>query len=237
MKPTPDFVFKKFTVIQSKSSHKVGTDGVLVGAWADVTGCQSILDVGTGSGLIALMIAQRTASSVLIDAVEIQQPDVIQAKENVLKSPWANRIQIHHASLQSFSPKQQYDLIISNPPFFRNSFKPTNDSRITVRHTESLTFEDLITGAKRLLKPEGRLSIILPVSEAKLFISQAGLSSLYLNRKCEVKSRTHKPVERYLLEFSFQVQVPDEESLVLNDDHNIWSEAYQELTRDFYLKI
>jgi tRNA1Val (adenine37-N6)-methyltransferase len=141
------FQFKQFSVAHDRSTHKIGTDGVLLGAWADVSNVQYILDVGTGTGVIALMMAQRTAGSVLIDAVEIEKEDSEQALQNVLQSPWASRIGVHHTAIQNFSPSRQYDLVISNPPYFVNSWKPPEKKRSQARHTHELSFDELLTAA------------------------------------------------------------------------------------------
>ena len=237
MKKTKDFLFKQFRVVQTHATHKVGTDGVLLGAWVNVSGSKTILDVGTGSGLIALMIAQRTDETVIIDGIDIQQADATQAKENVLSSPWAGRINIHHASLQSFVPEKKYDLIASNPPFFINSYKPPKDNRSTVRHTETLPFTDLIAFSRKNLIPIGRLAVILPTSEAERFSTIAHAHGLHLSRKCEFRSRAHKPVERWLMEFSLEQSTQHNESLTLHGHGEEWSEEYKILTKDFYIKI
>jgi len=237
MKKPKDFVFKRFSVAQTQATHKVGTDGVLVGAWVNVLNCKRILDVGTGSGLIALMLAQRTPSSVVIDGIDIQEADALQAKENITRSAWSDRISIHHTSLQSFAPVYKYDLIVSNPPYFINSYKPPKDNRSTVRHTETLPFADLIRFAKEHLSSVGRLAVILPTVEAQLFSTIAGNDGFHLIRKCEFRSRAHKEIERWLMECSFEKRVLDSESLVLHGEGEEWSEAYKELTKDFYIKI
>lgn len=237
MKKPKDFLFKQFRIVQTDATHKVGTDGVLLGAWVNVSGSKVILDVGTGSGLIALMIAQRTDETVIIDGIDIQQVDAAQAKENVLSSPWSGKVHIYHASLQSFVPEKKYDLIVSNPPFFINSYKPPKNNRSTVRHTETLPFTDLIAFSKKNLSAIGRLAVILPTAEAERFSTIAQAHGLYLSRKCEFRSRTHKPVERWLMEFSFEQRAQDNESLTLHGSGEEWSDDYKALTKDFYIKI
>jgi tRNA1Val (adenine37-N6)-methyltransferase len=240
MKKVRDFRFKQFTVSQDESTHKVGTDGVLLGAWVDVSECENILDVGTGSGVIALMLAQRTAENVVIHAVEIQPQDSRQARKNFEASPWNERLTLHETSVQGFSPANHFDLIVSNPPYFIDSWLPPSDSRTTVRHTTHLSFEDLLKSVVRLLNPaKGKFAVILPFSEAQRFIKLAELSHLFPVRECAFKSRGHKPVERLLLEFSFgkKLKLIEELTLYRDNEGEEWSNEYKELTRQFYLKI
>lgn len=230
------FQFKQFSVAHDRSTHKIGTDGVLLGAWADVSNVQYILDVGTGTGVIALMMAQRTAEPVLIDAVEIEKEDHEQALQNVLQSPWASKISVHHTAIQNFSPSHPYDLVISNPPYFINSWKPPEKKRSQARHTHELSFDELLSAASRLLTPTGRLAVVLPYQEALQFTALAKDHGLHVVRRMEFRSRAHKPVERLLLEFSRQAADVKEESLILHDQGEEWSEDYRRLTREFYLK-
>jgi tRNA1Val (adenine37-N6)-methyltransferase len=238
MKKVRDFRFKKFTVLQEGATHKVGTDGVLLGAWVDVTGTTRILDIGTGSGVIALMLAQRT-EDISIDAVEIQSQDAQQARENFLASPWPDRLSVHECAIQDFRTENRYDLIVSNPPFFVNSWLPPKEQRSIVRHTDTLSFEALLTCVKRLLSsiPGSRFATVLPFVEGNQFIELATTFGLYCIRRCEFKSREHKPVERLLLEFSRKLDSTIHETLTLYKEGEEWSEAYKTLTRSFYLKL
>lgn len=235
MKPVRDFRFKQFTVSQEKSTHKIGTDGVLLGAWASVVGARSVLDIGTGTGVIALMIAQRTGDAVMIDALEIQAQEAAEAADNFRKSPWSGRLKVYNQSLQGFSQERTYDLIVSNPPFFENSWAPPDAKRTLVRHNQALSFEDLILHVKRLLSNRGRFSVILPTAEGRRFISIAASAGLYCCRRCEFQARKNKPVERLLMEFSFQEGDAVVEELVLYSDGGEWSDQYWRLTGDFYL--
>ena len=173
MKSGSHFHFKKFSVAHDKSTHKVGTDGVLLGAWVSLEEVQRILDVGTGTGVISLMLAQRTPETVTIDAVEIEEDDALQAAENVRQSPWPEKIKVYHKTIQAFSPGKKYDLIISNPPFFVESWLPPEKKRSQARHTEQLSFEELLESATRLLSANGRLAVILPFQEGLQFIESA----------------------------------------------------------------
>ena len=232
------FQFKHFSVSQNQSTHKVGTDGVLLGAWANISeDDQSLLDIGTGSGVIALMLAQRTSEKARIDAVEIEAQDAEQAKENVLRSPWPQKIRIHHTPLQQYFPESQYDLIVTNPPFFVNSWLPPERKRSQARHTEQLTFEDLLINVRRLLKKQGRVALILPFAESLTVTSLARGFHLFPIRKTTFRSRANKPIERVLLELSSEGRLESETELTLYDaaSSETWSDDYIRLTRDFYL--
>ena len=230
------FDFKQFSVYHDRSSMKVGTDGVLLGAWVNVTNTKRILDVGTGSGVIGLMLAQRTDEKTHIDAIDISINDCDQARENIARSPWPKKISVHHSSLQLFE-RDQYDLIVSNPPFFINSYKPPTVNRATARHTETLSHHELLLHAKRLLIASGKLAIVLPLTEANQFQGIAQQCGWHCARKCTFQSKISKPIERILLEFQL-VEIPfKEERLVLYDENSEWSAAYRDLTQDFYLKL
>ncbi len=215
---------------------KVGTDAVLLGAWANVEGAKKILDVGTGCGVIGLMLAQRTGDNVHVDAIEIEHEDAVQAKENVSISPWHNKISVFQKPFQQFDRGYRYDLLVSNPPYFSNSLKPPSHHRTRARHTEQITFEELITNSIHLMKPHGILAVILPFPEGKNFQSLAAKNGIHLIRQLAVFSRKEKPQERWLLEFGFTKGATLEEALVLYEKNNLKSEAYFNLTKDFYLR-
>jgi len=237
MKSNTHFHFKQFSVRHDRCSMKVGTDAVLLGAWADVNGIKNVLEVGAGSGIISLMIAQRTSPVVKIDAVEIERGAAEQAVENILQSPWPSRIVVHPVAIQDFFPPELYDMIICNPPFFNNSLKPPDKGRLQVRHTTSLSFEDLLSAAFRLLKSSGKLSVILPEQEGILFSDIALGSQLFNTRKHSFRTRSEKPIERWLLEFSKHKSDLENGEILLYKEGLEWSERYKNLTKDFYLKI
>ncbi|NOS90677.1 MAG: methyltransferase [Cyclobacteriaceae bacterium] len=216
---------------------KVGTDAVILGAWVNVEGVNRILDVGTGCGIIALMLSQRTANDVMIEGIEVEPIDAAQAQKNVTNSPWANRVLIHPVALQDFQAPPQFDLIVSNPPYFINSQLPPTAHRAKARHTQSLSFEELITHSLRLLNSNGRLAIILPSEEGNLFQSLAEQHGLFPNRRLAFYSRQGKPQERWLIEFSKSNLPIKDEQLILHGEGETWSEDYQNLTRAFYLKL
>ena len=215
---------------------KVGTDTVLLGAWVKIDQAQSILDIGTGNGTIALMLAQRSRESATIDAVEIEATDVIQAEENFQKSPWNNKIQLHHTSIQNFFPKKKYDLIVSNPPYFINSQRPPDERRHQARHAISLSYDDLINATLRLLEDEGRFNVILPFTEGLHFVDLAKECGLFCSRRYGFRTRSEKPVERWLLEFSKNHQLEERGEILLYNKGEEWSKAYTELTTDFYFR-
>ena len=232
------FHFKQFSVSHKRSGMKVGTDGVLLGAWANVAEVKNVLDIGTGTGVIALMIAQRTFPEVLIDAVELNENASEDARENFAISAWQERITLHEMSIQTYQTDQRYDLIITNPPYFVNSYKPADKKRLVARHSESLPFVELLEVVKKFLNPSGRFAVILPPAESNSIKSFAEKipTPLYCNRECLFRTRSHKSVERILMEFSFkQVQTITEE-ICLYQQGEEWTDQYLALTKDFYLE-
>ncbi|MDH5365799.1 MAG: methyltransferase [Cyclobacteriaceae bacterium] len=231
------FHFKQFKIYHDKCSMKVGTDGVLLGAWADTSGTTKILDIGTGTGLIAIMLAQRTLKNVIIDAVEIEENAYEQALENRDNCIWKNQINIHHSSIQEYADTttSNYDLIISNPPFFLTGSKSKDIHRNIARHTQTLTQEDLISSVSQLLSPLGRFALILPVEEGKIFITRANQSNLYCSKITKVKPKINKPFERMLMEFTrVEKKVNFSELVIQHENRNDYTSAYVDLTRGFY---
>jgi len=215
---------------------KVGTDGVLLGAWANLHNAQSILDIGTGTGLIALMMAQRSPAHV--DAIELESSAFQQAQENIARSRWNNRIQIFHDTFQNFAAQSNtgYDLIITNPPYFVNSYQNTDEKRLHARHDQSLSYEDILQGTNKLLTPDGNFHLILPYSESSRFIETAREIGLYCVRKTYVRPRPDKPPKRLLMEFSRKKKPLTETYLVIeNNKRHHYTEDYRALTKSFYL--
>jgi tRNA1Val (adenine37-N6)-methyltransferase len=228
------FKFKCFDVKQDKCAMKVGTDGVLLGAWTTINKHESVLDVGTGTGLIALMLAQRSLSR--IDAVEIDGSACNQAKDNFRASPWHNRLHAYESSFQLYAKTEtRYDLIVSNPPFFINAHRSESDARNMARHTnETLTFEELIFGVGILLRATGKFCVILPIKEGRIFIQVCEDSNLFCTRITRVKTRADKSEKRLLLEFGrHRVKVENTELIILNEEGE-YTKSYVELTKDFY---
>lgn len=233
------FQFKEFKILQDGAAMKVGTDGVLLGAWAEIREAKNILDIGTGSGLIALMLAQRSNIKTQIDAVEIDEDAFVQAKENINASPWKQKISIYNSSFQSFSlnVKHKYELIVSNPPYFTDAFKATGDARNTARHTDSLSFNDLLIGVKEVISPNGRLAIVLPVTEGEVFINQAIDKYFFMNKKIFIKPTPTKLAKRLLLEFSMGNSALETNELIVELSRHNYSDEYKRLCKDFYLKF
>jgi tRNA1Val (adenine37-N6)-methyltransferase len=234
--PNDYFQFRQFIVFHDKCSMKVNTDGVLLGAWADADNISGALDVGTGSGLIALMIAQR--SEAMIDAVEIDPPAYLQACENAGRSPWKNRIHVHPISFQDFASVSggKYDLIVSNPPYFSNALKSEDKRRSNARHDISLTYEELLKGAASLLSPRGRFCVILPYPVLDDFAGLAFIYGLHCRRITAVKTKQGADFSRVLLSFGLVPSgTPDRTELTIREKEGFYSEDYRELTKDFYL--
>ena len=233
--PNSYFRFKQFLINQNKTAMKVGTDGVLLGAWVDVSNAGSILDIGTGTGLIAIMLAQRSDAN--IDAVEIEESAASQARENIANCKWAKRISIFHQSVQKFAvlSAQKYDLIVSNPPYFTNSLKSSDLTRDCARHTEQLPYHELLSSIDRLLSENGRFAGIFPYVEGNTFIAMASAHGLYCTKKTNVYGKTNGRLKRLLLEFR-RTKIPlEEDSLEIRTAEGNYAEKYIELTKDFYL--
>jgi tRNA1Val (adenine37-N6)-methyltransferase len=233
------FAFKQFIVYHDKCAMKVGTDGVLLGAWAGVNSAARILDVGTGTGLIAIMLAQR--SNAFIDAVEIDEKACIQATENVDACPWKERIAIHHQPFQHFAitAVNGFDLIVSNPPFFRNSLKPRGQTRTLARHDDTLNFESLLFYSSQLLSAAGRLAVIIPAKDMIHFTELAYFQDLHLQLQTLVRPHAGKDYSRCMAEFSRnrnQASLTSELCIKKNDSEE-YSDEYRTLTREYYLAM
>lgn len=236
--PATTFQFKQFHVNHDQCAMKVGTDGVLLGSWVKLMNARHILDIGTGTGLIALMMAQK--SKAFIDAIDIDVDAFQQARYNVSHSPWYERIQVYLCSLQYFAinPRAKYDLVVSNPPYFIDAAKSQTLARNVARHTdETLSFDDLIAGVIRLLKPSGRFCLILPCKEGSVFFQKAISKGLFCNRITRVKTKKEKMEKRLLMEFSFHQRPVMDEQLVIHEDELNFTAEYIELTKDYYLAI
>lgn len=232
------FHFKEFTVNQDRCAMKVGTDSVLFGAWINASPSQFALDIGTGTGILSLMLAQK--SNAVIDAIDIDLEACEQARENVTNSKWHNRINVYHSTLQDFKHRalMEYDLIISNPPYFVDAHKASDSARSIARHMdETLSIEDLISGVLKLLSADGRFCIILPYKEGMLFYEKALLSKLYCTRLTRVKTKIDKPEKRLMMEFCRDMNVIEEDEIVIQENENNFTEQYINLTKDFYLNL
>lgn len=260
------FRFKQFTVTQTHSAMKVGTDGVLLGAWVSLDPdkkarpVRRVLDIGTGTGVIALMLAQRTVSDTdpcVIDAVEIEAAAAEEAARNFAASTWGERLKAHTMLIQRYAADyagEKYDLIVSNPPYFmagtdfRRGFdtsaaaaRPSTE-RIAARHAESLPYDELIDAILLLLEPvDGRFAAIFPYRESGVFIAKAAAKGLFATRVLDIHGTPHKPVKRVAAEFSLRRPEKREEivreTLYIEDGSGHFTDLYRNLTRDFYLKF
>ncbi len=231
------FQFKQFRIEQKNSAMKVGTDSVLLGAWAKPIGAKSVLDIGAGTGILSLMMAQKT--NAVITAIELDENSCQDAKINFANSKWPDRIVLINEDILEFVKKSpaKFDFIICNPPFFSNGTESPSSERGTARHQKVLTLNELAEIGKELLTSDGKLTLILPVEEGEQFIRLAATVNLFLNRITRVKPNPIKPVRRFLMEFSNQIQIVDESVLMLeHEKHHDYTDEHRELTKDFYLK-
>ena len=228
------FKFKQFSIIQEKSAMKVGTDGVLLGSWISCNTADTILDIGCGTGLITLMLAQRNKES-NITGIEIDKIASQEAQENVGNSDWQERIKIEHVALQNFIASTQFDLIVSNPPFF-SSIK-SQERRDIARHTNNLSFEELILNAANLLTAKGIFGVIIPKDAKINFCEIAENHNLYCNRVCSIKGNESTEVKRVMLEFSFVKAERLTEHLTIERSRHNYTSKYIQLCKDFYLKM
>lgn len=233
----PYFSFKQFTVWHDQCAMKVGTDGALLGAWATVNANDRfLLDIGTGSGLIALMLAQR--SEALIDAIDIDAPACRQATENVARSPFSGRIEVHHCPLSDYLPEaRKYDLIVSNPPYFIQSLKCPDTTRSQARHADSLSLPELLRGSLRLLAPTGRLALVLPFDQRTILLEEAEQVGLHAYRETQVSTRQGMPPKRLLIELGPETVIPQCDHLAIEDESHRYTPAFIALEKPFYLKI
>jgi len=231
------FTFKQFVVHQDRCAMKVGTDGTLLGAWAALDRPDGrILDIGTGTGLIALMMAQRYPQA-HVTAIDIDAEAVSQATENVRQSPFAERIQVCQADVNSFESAEKYDAIVCNPPYFNNALTCPDNQRTQARHTLSLSYQQLMAAAYRLLSEEGRFSLIMPSDFSRQLESEAHLAGFFLSRVYGIRTIEGKPIKRYLIELRKQPQAEVvKKDVLIEDTPNVRSEWYRELTKDFYIK-
>ena len=231
------FTFKQFEVQQDRCAMKVGTDGTLLGAWAEMGRPDGrLLDIGTGTGLMALMMAQRYPEA-RVTAIDIDEMAVSQAKENVMRSPFADRIEVLLADVNTFEPTEMFDSIVCNPPFFNNALVCPDNQRTQARHTTSLSYQQLMAAAWRLLRDEGRFSLIIPNDFFQQLESEAHLAGFFLTRVFGVRTVEGKPIKRYLTELrKHPCNELVKKDVLIEEKPGVRSAWYQELTKDFYIK-
>ena len=227
------FKFKHFEIHQDRCAMKVGTDGVLLGAWA--SGGKRILDIGSGTGLISLMMAQRFPEAKVV-GIDIDAEACAEARENVAASPFADRVNIVDCRLQDYESVEKFDAIVSNPPFFLNSLKNPDSKRSMARHADSLPFRELFRGVKLLLSDDGVFSAIVPVEVLEAFASEGYMHGFYLLRQCGIKTVERKRPKRYLLTFAKHrsMEMDDMVETIMDSEGNS-SEWYAKITEEFYV--
>ena len=237
--PGTSFAFKQFIIKQDKCAMKVGTDAVLLGAWIIPNGSKQILDIGTGTGVVALMLAQKTDAT--IDAIDIDENAYEQATQNVSESKFVSQISVIHSSLQTYSKStdKKYNLIVTNPPYFEQSLKSTDEQRSFARHADVLPFEELIDGVIKLLDIKGKFCLILPTLEAEKFRVLAQKKGLFLSKLLRVKSKINKDTDkRHLMQFEFTPTEFSEKTIAIElDERHQYSDEYKELTKDYYINF
>lgn len=239
------FQFKEFAIKQEKSAMKVGTDGVLLGAWTTIqSDTHSILDIGTGTGLIALQLAQRSNAE-NIDAIEMEPNAYEEAVENFENSNWSDRLFCYHTTLKEFTNEidtskdslELYDLIVSNPPFYNETYFSGNESRNKARFTNSLSFKELIYSVAKLLSDKGVFSVIIPFKEENSFLEMASKNGLFPNKITRVKGTINSEIKRSLLQFSFYKKEILTTELSIEIKRHQYTKEYIDLVKNFYLKM
>lgn len=233
------FKFKNFQVNQNQCAMKIGTDAVLLGAWTSLKNQPfSILDIGAGTGILSLMLAQRSAAEV-IDALEIDDLAYEQCVDNFEQSPWGDRLFCYHASLEEFANEidDQYDLIICNPPFFAEDYKTKNSQRDLARFQEAMPFEHLLESVSKLLNKNGVFAVVIPYNQESYFISIASKLGLFAHKILHVKGNPSSEIKRSLIEFSYDEQNIIKEDLTIEFDRHQYTPEYINLTKEFYLKM
>ena len=245
------FKFKEFAINQDRCAMKIGTDSVLLGAWTSIDDHPySILDIGAGTGILALMLAQRSQSvpmaAEIIDAIEIDDAAYEQCVENFESSPWSDRLFCYHAALDEFVKEFleddmedmiTYDLIISNPPFYSDTYKSSDNQRDLARFVDAMPFRQLLESVSKLLSSEGQFSVVIPFSEEKEFIVLATKEHLYPKRILRVQGTPQSEIKRSFIQFSFKETTVNTEHLIIETVRHHYTEDYIALTKDFYLKM
>jgi len=234
--PNNWFDFKQFRILQEDSAFKVGTDGVLLGAWSNVEGSEKILDIGCGTGLITIMTAQRSAANIV--GVELDHLSALEAAVNIAASPWSERIELIESDIVKYtaSTKERFDHIITNPPYFTNSLTNPDPRLSTARHTSELSSAALLESVAKLLTANGRFSLILPYTEANVLIADAVGYELYCSRMLNIKPLPDKAVKRILLEFTRKRKTATTGFIIIEaGKRHEYTREYRELTKDFYL--
>jgi tRNA1Val (adenine37-N6)-methyltransferase len=236
MRKNPVFRFKQFTIAQDNCVMKVNTDGVLLGAWATIGKARRMLDIGTGTGVLALMLAQKN-SEASVDAIDIDDAAVMQAGQNFAGSIWHQRMMAYNLPLQEFFPGMKYDVIISNPPYFIDDLKAADERKNIARHTTALSYEELLGGIKRLLAPKGTAFIVLPFFNLAAFEYIANQNGLFFQKVTEVIAVAGRTPYLALIELKDKEDTKRTDSLTIQQENGEYTEQYITTTREFYLKF
>lgn len=234
------FRFKQFQIAQQDCAMKVGTDGILLGAWAEISGATRLLDLGTGTGLIALMLAQRCQQQQIADfyiqGIEIDEAAYFQAKHNILSSPWSDKIKIYHQDIAEFNQtnRLKFDVVVANPPYFKPSLPCGSMQRELARYTLGNTHADWLDIAENCLSEQGVIHFILPFEEGEILQKQ---TALYCIKRCEVITKQGKAPQRLLLSFSQNFKALQQSQILIYDEKNQYSQEFIQLTKEFYLKF
>lgn len=235
------FEFKQFLIHQDQCAMKIGTDAVLLGSWVEISPLtDSILDIGSGTGVITLMLAQRS-NAALIEGVEVEPKAYEQCVENFENSNWNDRLFCYHADFKDFAQEidDTYDLIVCNPPYFESSINRTDlpSGREIARFKTALSYQDLLEGVVKLLSPSGQFALTLPFQDKEEFLSQAMSRGLYCHRITNVRGHADAPLKRSLMQFSFTESTLDTDELIIEITRHQYTPEYKNLTQDFYLKM
>ena len=237
MKHYKPFQFKRFSVEQNNAAMKVGTDSVLLGAWAKINSKEHVLDIGTGTGVLSLMLAQKVNGKCKIDAIEIDAEAIKDARINFKNSPWANCFQLIEKDFNLFAANNVYDTIISNPPFFEG-LAPKDKSRSTARSaSDKLSYESLVAKASKLLKTTGRIYFILPLENYEKVITIANAHHLFLKKQLYLRPKISKPINRIIIELVYANQpvIPITNELIIRNEENLYTREHRLLTKEYYL--
>lgn len=233
------FTFKKFKINQSQCAMKIGTDSVLLGSWVKITDdINTVLDIGAGTGVLSLMVAQRSSAEV-IDAVEIENNAYEQCVANFENSDWGDRLFCYHASFYEFYEEIEdtYDLIVSNPPFYENNGEINNSEREIARFNNALPYEELIYGVSKLLSKYGRFNLVIPYEQRSKLNSISKNYGLYPQRILNIKGSPESPFKRCLIEYQFKQKALEEKNLIIEVSRHNYTSEYKELTKNFYLNM
>ncbi len=230
------FRFQQFSLSHHRSTMKVGTDAVLLGIWTDLEKVTDVLDIGTGCGIIPLLLAARSAK-IKVDAVELDFDSFEESSENFLQSPFAGRLKTFHADINYFAPEagKRYDLVISNPPFFINDRRPQRTGRRLARHTDSLRYDQLMSSVLRLMKPDGHFSVVLPYRESKVFLEIAEQSGLNMQHRLLIFPKPCKEPNRVNLLVGYSAAAPVTEKFIIRNEDGSFTRQYLHTVKDFYL--